>query len=412
MGRYFQLPSGAGAWNLDKEEEFIAIDLVDRIESRVKNLSWYVEFRSGFFDSGLAVLVEHLKKINSVTKLAGLPTFDPRETNITEYARNPDKSLRALRRREILGTLREMEQSVRVAVINRHRVTVDTYEPPHRTWSEFQKYQASREAARPDLTPTEQSRRIRAVVDPHEPLTKSILVAKAEPAPETKALVVAIPDPMPTSAAASSEAAAHQVEPPRKPEADAVEILRQAGDARAIPPDVARVLLARTRNPEIYRRILTTMNPTGIFDMLVAENDLPPMLLDTAIMAYLDARTGNAEPASVAPASRVARPTLRQPRGGHGGRLSDNDRWAIVQSGEPLAEICRRFNVSEMTVYAIKRGTRVYASSGGDRNTWRQYADRYGLVVHSNRIQHRKKGRRDLVNVTAELGVPTDRQPC
>jgi hypothetical protein len=158
-------------WGMERCEERLLWAAYCEIEQRLgpEQQPQKNEFLEAFFDSGLGVKVDHVAWINSSRRRQSLEPVEFKETNVYDYARNTDRSLKAEMRRQMKTEFFGLDTAGQVRWKHQAEEEIARLPAPHHTWDEMR---ASRTRASPSLTPRERAVRLR-VVDQVQAVTES-----------------------------------------------------------------------------------------------------------------------------------------------------------------------------------------------------------------------------------------------
>lgn len=180
MARKYEF-SNTPAWNLEQCEEVVLIDAYLEVEPFIKPTdSWRVEFENHFFTHGNGIAASFIDQINAVRRRKGLETIEIKETDISDYARAPNKQLKSETRKRVLDDLRKASTDERVRRVHRARAEMQVLPPPHYT---FEQWKAKRDQIihQNQASFMEVKRRIEAAALPPQatPKPKSLPAEKA-----------------------------------------------------------------------------------------------------------------------------------------------------------------------------------------------------------------------------------------
>jgi hypothetical protein len=173
MARKFEIKPGTNrfAWNPDRCEEILIIGAFQDIEKFIPphlQWGWRKEFEDLFFERGSAVSFHLCDLINAERKRKNLKLLELRETDVSEWAREHNKGLRAERRRELRDWLVGLSPDDRAQTLIHAEAETRELPPPHRT---FDEWKASRDAddRASEASRIEVSKRLAAQTEPLPP---------------------------------------------------------------------------------------------------------------------------------------------------------------------------------------------------------------------------------------------------
>jgi hypothetical protein len=138
VARKYEYAEGRVGWAMDAHEErwFIAryLAVAPNIPADQR---WRSEFENYFYYQGAGVGDVFLTQINQHCARLNVPSITFRETNVGEYARNPDRAFKAQSRCEWRDEWVNTDSDERRRLMREWEVMMAEAEPAHRTFSEI-----------------------------------------------------------------------------------------------------------------------------------------------------------------------------------------------------------------------------------------------------------------------------------
>lgn len=139
MGRKWRIGGNLFGWNFDPCEETLLIASYEEVKPYIPaNQTWKLEFEQRYFHGGDGVAQSVIDNINVERRRKNLDLLEFRETDVGDYARDPDKPMKAKRRREMQAEVLEWPLDHRSRMMNHLRAEVAQLLPSHRTFDEHE----------------------------------------------------------------------------------------------------------------------------------------------------------------------------------------------------------------------------------------------------------------------------------
>jgi hypothetical protein len=141
MARIYELKPGVGSggrgWAADECEEKWLIAEYAEIRGRIPATTWKSDFEMHFYELGSGISHYSLKMINTHLRRIGREPVVLVETNIGDYARNPDKVTKAKIRCALRDRYLTLGAADKIRWQESARDAASALDPPHRTFDEL-----------------------------------------------------------------------------------------------------------------------------------------------------------------------------------------------------------------------------------------------------------------------------------
>ena len=178
MARKWEIIEGKYAWNMEECEETLLIACYEEIKPYIPPNSWQADFENHFYTHGNGVAFSFLDYINSARRRRNLPTVDITETDVLDYARNPDKLAKSEFRKRTRAEYNAASLHIRQQIVDGAKARIATLVPPHQTYEEY-KARSKKHVYDAELSRVEVARRVAATQRPEPAKPPSLELSKA-----------------------------------------------------------------------------------------------------------------------------------------------------------------------------------------------------------------------------------------
>jgi hypothetical protein len=138
MGRKYEPKPNFYVWNLEQCEEIVLIDAyIEACQYVPASEPWKQEFDNHFFQHGNGVAFSFIDQINAVRRRRASPPIQFVETDVFDYGRSPEKTMKSETRKRLLQELRDAPTDERIRRVNRAKGEVEMLPAPHQTWEQY-----------------------------------------------------------------------------------------------------------------------------------------------------------------------------------------------------------------------------------------------------------------------------------
>src|SRR5260221_2898566 len=152
MARFYYMgESDRIAYSLERCEEVVLLDAYLQVARRIPPDQSYFrsQFEKHYFEIGNGVAQSFVDQLNSHLRRCRIPEVIIRETEISDYGRNPDRSMKADRRQQLRTALETMPKKQRTAIVAHALTEMDELPAPHRTVAEYEVERKRRQQVAP-----------------------------------------------------------------------------------------------------------------------------------------------------------------------------------------------------------------------------------------------------------------------
>jgi hypothetical protein len=198
VGRLFEFKPGFYGWALEEPEERLLIAAYHDAEPRIPGtVKWKAEFLLNFYQLGTGVTHYTVDALNTQLRRLGKDQLTFVETNPDEYARNPDRPLKAELRCKLRDNYLALDTAGIIQFVNAAKAAVELLDPPHTPY-EKHKEQQRQLSAGTDLQVVEIQRRKAALTtsktkpksDDDVATDRAMVLLRLTRSPETAARII------------------------------------------------------------------------------------------------------------------------------------------------------------------------------------------------------------------------------